>query len=137
MQYLLCFTTAVGVIGSVELQVRGGTTESRQGMVVKLSLSFTRRCAAAPAYCSFLSVSAMPLTASQSLFTPICAVARRLLLLLFQTAWCCCLQAKTTKKIVLRLACQQCKAVHMHAIKVCPSALHTLGCWVVANHALW
>jgi len=27
-------------------------------------------------------------------------------------------QAKTTKKIVLRLACNQCKAVHMHAIKV-------------------
>ena len=34
------------------------------------------------------------------------------------------MQAKTTKKIVLRLACQQCKAVHMHAIKVCPSAAY-------------
>ena len=28
------------------------------------------------------------------------------------------LQAKTTKKIVLRLQCNVCKAVHMHAIKV-------------------
>ena len=28
------------------------------------------------------------------------------------------LQAKTTKKIVLRLQCQVCKAVHMHALKV-------------------
>lgn len=28
-----------------------------------------------------------------------------------------CLQAKTTKKIVLRLACNVCKAVHMHPIK--------------------
>ena len=28
------------------------------------------------------------------------------------------LQAKTTKKIVLRLQCQTCKAVHMHPIKV-------------------
>jgi len=27
-------------------------------------------------------------------------------------------QAKTTKKIVLRLACTVCKAQHMHAIKV-------------------
>ena len=27
-------------------------------------------------------------------------------------------QAKTTKKIVLRLQCNVCKAVHMHAIKV-------------------
>lgn len=33
--------------------------------------------------------------------------------------WACrCLQAKTTKKIVLRLACTVCKAQHMHAIKV-------------------
>lgn len=29
-----------------------------------------------------------------------------------------CLQAKTTKKIVLRLQCQACKTTHMHAIKV-------------------
>ena len=28
-------------------------------------------------------------------------------------------KAKTTKKIVLRLACQSCKTVHMHAIKRC------------------
>lgn len=28
-------------------------------------------------------------------------------------------QAKTTKKIVLRLQCQVCKASHMHAIKRC------------------
>jgi len=28
-------------------------------------------------------------------------------------------KAKTTKKIVLRLACSVCKAVHMHALKVC------------------
>ncbi|GHP04969.1 60S ribosomal protein L36A [Pycnococcus provasolii] len=28
-------------------------------------------------------------------------------------------KAKTTKKIVLRLACGQCKAVHMHPIKRC------------------
>ena len=28
------------------------------------------------------------------------------------------MQAKTTKKIVLRLQCNVCKAVHMHAIKV-------------------
>lgn len=28
------------------------------------------------------------------------------------------MQAKTTKKIVLRLACTVCKAQHMHAIKV-------------------
>ncbi|KAK9837112.1 hypothetical protein WJX81_003714 [Elliptochloris bilobata] len=28
-------------------------------------------------------------------------------------------KAKTTKKIVLRLACSVCKAVHMHAIKRC------------------
>lgn len=27
-------------------------------------------------------------------------------------------QAKTTKKVVLRLTCNKCKAVHMHAIKV-------------------
>lgn len=31
-------------------------------------------------------------------------------------------KAKTTKKIVLRLACSVCKAVHMHAIKV-PTAI--------------
>ena len=30
-------------------------------------------------------------------------------------------QAKTTKKIVLRLACSVCKAVHMHPIKRCVS----------------
>lgn len=30
-------------------------------------------------------------------------------------------KAKTTKKIVLRLACSVCKAVHMHAIKVPPA----------------
>ena len=36
------------------------------------------------------------------------------------------LQAKTTKKIVLRLQCQVCKAVHMHALKVClPSLSHS------------
>lgn len=29
------------------------------------------------------------------------------------------LQAKTTKKIVLRLVCNTCKTAHMHAIKVC------------------
>ena len=28
-------------------------------------------------------------------------------------------KAKTTKKIVLRLSCQVCKASHMHAIKRC------------------
>ena len=28
-------------------------------------------------------------------------------------------KAKTTKKIVLRLQCQKCKTVHMHAIKRC------------------
>ena len=40
------------------------------------------------------------------------------------------MQAKTTKKIVLRLQCNVCKAVHMHAIKVrraghvgCPAVL--------------
>ena len=32
-------------------------------------------------------------------------------------------KAKTTKKIVLRLACSVCKAVHMHAIKVCTSSV--------------
>ena len=32
-------------------------------------------------------------------------------------------KAKTTKKIVLRLQCSVCKAVHMHAIKV-----STCGC---------
>ena len=32
-------------------------------------------------------------------------------------------KAKTTKKIVLRLACSVCKAVHMHAIKVRPGAM--------------
>lgn len=41
------------------------------------------------------------------------------------------LQAKTTKKIVLRLACTVCKAQHMHAIKVrqhcCPPASNALG----------
>jgi hypothetical protein len=32
---------------------------------------------------------------------------------------CWCLQAKTTKKIVLRLVCNVCKVAHMHALKVC------------------
>ncbi len=32
-------------------------------------------------------------------------------------------KAKTTKKIVLRLQCAVCKAVHMHAIKVSISLL--------------
>ena len=35
-------------------------------------------------------------------------------------------KAKTTKKIVLRLACSVCKAVHMHAIKV-PFATFMFG----------
>jgi len=34
----------------------------------------------------------------------------------------CAVQAKTTKKIVLRLQCNVCKAVHMHAIKVRPAS---------------
>lgn len=34
-------------------------------------------------------------------------------------------KAKTTKKIVLRLQCAVCKAVHMHAIKVSISLLLT------------
>ena len=46
------------------------------------------------------------------------------------------LQAKTTKKIVLRLQCQTCKAVHMHPIKVrlgvsvssCPAWLAVACC---------
>lgn len=32
------------------------------------------------------------------------------------------MQAKTTKKIVLRLVCNVCKAAHMHALKVRASA---------------
>ena len=32
-------------------------------------------------------------------------------------------KAKTTKKIVLRLACSVCKAVHLHAIKVLPARI--------------
>ena len=35
-------------------------------------------------------------------------------------------KAKTTKKIVLRLQCAVCKAVHMHAIKVCITSLPCL-----------
>lgn len=42
-------------------------------------------------------------------------------------------QAKTTKKIVLRLQCNVCKAVHMHAIKVRPGAPGYLG---VLGHSL-
>ena len=38
------------------------------------------------------------------------------------------MQAKTTKKIVLRLSCQQCKAVHMHPIKVCRLDDVAFGC---------
>lgn len=40
-----------------------------------------------------------------------------------------CLQAKTTKKIVLRLACNVCKAVHMHPIK-------RVGMLLLSNAAL-
>ena len=36
-------------------------------------------------------------------------------------------KAKTTKKIVLRLQCSVCKAVHMHAIKVCSC---TMAGWI-------
>lgn len=53
----------------------------------------------------------------------------RLVALLHQERRCGCLlftlskrgspvQAKTTRKIVLRLTCNKCKAVHMHALKV-------------------
>jgi Ribosomal protein L44 len=55
-----------------------------------------------------------------------------------------CLQAKTTKKIVLRLACNVCKAVHMHPIKrvgtLCLStavlcdAIHGISGWITSGH---
>lgn len=35
-------------------------------------------------------------------------------------------QAKTTKKIVLRLQCNVCKTVNMHAIKVCVNGCRVL-----------
>ena len=47
-------------------------------------------------------------------------------------------QAKTTKKIVLRLACASCKAVHMHPIKRCvrPLQLSAVNCPVPRDRAM-
>ena len=43
-------------------------------------------------------------------------------------------KAKTTKKIVLRLQCQVCKAVHMHPIKVSLWMSGSADCKVVTHH---
>ena len=97
-------------------------TGSSQDMEARQSLSSTRRWApeGGPGLplCSAIALTSAISSSLLHLCTFHCACCllpkskeevHTLLLLL---------QAKTTKKIVLRLQCQTCKAVHMHPIKV-------------------
>jgi len=111
------------------LQERGVMTGSNQVMVVRPNPSFTRRLAESsfvllPSVIRRTSILSWKLTGScdlvmvelmierQTRFFLICRVPEQ------YVSAVVCPQAKTTKKIVLRLACQSCKHVTQHPIKV-------------------
>ena len=96
-------------------------TESREGMVVRLSLSSTRRCVCV---CVCMPQSLVHTAGSASSSHLSAAVPHPspplpfifFHLLLFFSFF---LQAKTTKKIVLRMECNECKRKKHKALKRC------------------